>query len=89
MSFEPPYVMNNFWPPLPSFGNTTIETDGKKLGAMFSNINLQEIQEMMKDCGYNEVSLSTITYTQNSLSIPLSFFIILNLFMIALNTKKG
>lgn len=51
--------MNNFWPPLVSPGSKSISTDtgGKKLEAMFSNINPQEIQEMMKDCGYNEVSL--------------------------------
>lgn len=59
MCFEPPYVMNNFWPPLasPNNKNVSTESDGKKLEAMFSNINLQEIQEMMKDCGYNEVNM--------------------------------
>ncbi|KAG2211822.1 hypothetical protein INT47_004508, partial [Mucor saturninus] len=57
LSFEPPYVMNNFWPPLPSLSDTTLSTQdatGKKLGSMFSNINMQEIQEMLKDCAYNE-----------------------------------
>ncbi|GAA5806992.1 hypothetical protein MFLAVUS_000341 [Mucor flavus] len=54
LHFEPPYVMNNFWPPLPSDSKKLSINSGKKLESMFSNLSRQEIQEMMLDCNSNE-----------------------------------
>ena len=52
--------MNNFWPPPPSPQQKILSSNGKKLEAMFSNLNPGEINEMMIDCGGSEVCITSI-----------------------------